>query len=278
MVDYPAYPSWRLPYDIDGTRLYSIDAGVSTDRTDDAALINDESTDTTVERDLTWAWVFPSRRVIEYIMVYTDGEGTFQVEASDNSTDGVDGNWSIPWEVISAQGSDPKEAYRTGIRRSPIACKALRISEIGSTDSGTELAMVHLFGDFDYTTDTDSLVFWHPTLDERLPPDYFDFEEVIRGSSEDLTFRIRNTSSTLTATGVSVFLDATTDTTPSVPAQHLISQEETIYRSIENIGDIQPTALSDILTLRRVTARDAILGLWSFRVRATVSSWESATV
>jgi hypothetical protein len=272
---YEDYAGWRIPYDIDGTRVFQISGGVSTEATtDEIVALNDESVVTTVDKTLSWAWVFPSRRVLSHVMVYTDGGGTFLLEFSDDSTDGVNGTWSEePWEILNATGTTPN-VYRTGIRRVNQPCKALRISNIGSTSSGVGLAMVHLFGDYDYSLPVDSLVFWHPTLDSRLSPSYFDYGDVVKGSSEDLKFRLRNLSRSLIAADVVVYFDSLIHATPPVEAGHLASEDGVVFRSIYNAGDIGPSSVSGTIIVRRVTSRNAQSGLWAFRVRASAASWE----
>ncbi len=115
---------------------------------------------------------------------------------------------------------------------------------------------------------------WNPSTDERVGPAHFDWGDAPRSSSADKTFRIKNLSGTLTANDVSVSLNALTDTTPSVPGQHLISYDGGPFQAQVDIGDLGPGAISDVLTLRRVTPDNAVLSLWSFRIFAAADSWE----
>lgn len=98
---YPDYPSYRIAWDRDGTKLYSIEGGVSTSITDTEAetllaeepttaeILNDEDPTTTVRRDRTLAWVFPFGMNIEAVMIYTDGGGTTTIETSNDSTNAL---------------------------------------------------------------------------------------------------------------------------------------------------------------------------------------------
>lgn len=276
---FPDDESWRIPWDIDGTKLFSITGGVATEVTDEVTktILNNENVIDEVDRTVTWAWVFPSMRLLDRLVIYTDGGGTTQVEYSDNSTDGVDGTWFDAVELVNAV-ADVEPVYRTDQRRFTQDCKAIRLSSIGATDSGSGLSMVHIYGDFDFTVNNDSLILWHPNLDQRVPPGYFDYGNVVRGSSEDLTFRVRNLSSNLIAQDVSVFLDALTQATPGVAEQHLLSENAgLLFTSINNMGDLGPGVVSGMVTMRRNTSRTAELGLWAFRVRAIASNWVSST-
>jgi hypothetical protein len=133
---------------------------------------------------------------------------------------------------------------------------------------------VHLYGEPAPGENPNRLALWHPTLDQRVTPAYFDWGNVPRSSSADRLFRVKNVSSTLTASSVRVAMEALTDTTPSVPGQHSISSDGTTFLAQVNIGSLSPGAISGPLTLRRVIPSNAVLSLWSFRVFAeSTTGW-----
>ncbi len=121
----------------------------------------------------------------------------------------------------------------------------------------------------------DTLMFWHPTLDFRTPSDYFNWGIVGPGSSEDRTFRVRNNSFLYTAEGVVVSLEHLDRYTPALPepVQHFLSTNGRRFTATVNLGNLAPRALSDLVTLRRVTSRDADEGLGEFHLSAEATDW-----
>jgi hypothetical protein len=118
------------------------------------------------------------------------------------------------------------------------------------------------------------LELWHPTLDEKLPPAFFDWGDVPRSSSADRSFRVKNLSAVQTARSTRVAMEILTDSpAPSVVAQHTLSFGGGSFVPQVNIGDLAPGAISPAVTLRRVTPSNAVLSLWSFRVFAESTDW-----
>lgn len=114
-----------------------------------------------------------------------------------------------------------------------------------------------------------TLSFWHEYLDQAADADTFAWGDVKRRSSADLAFRVRNNSSVYTAVDVTLTLaDEGTTATPSVAAQHLLSTDKRRFTASVNLGDLYPGSVSDVVTLRRVTASDADLGTFSFNLIA----------
>jgi hypothetical protein len=132
---------------------------------------------------------------------------------------------------------------------------------------------LHLYGEIAPGQNPHRLDLWHPTLDERLTPAYFDWGDVPRSSSADRLFRVKNLSPSQTANDVRVAMETASDTTPSVAAQHTLSYGGGSFLAQVNIGDVAPGAISGPVTLRRITASDATLGLWTFRVFAESTDW-----
>lgn len=285
----------RLAYDIDGTRVFTL--GPLTEYTDLERLNNEESDATTnAERLFTWIILFPALRDVRSVMIYTDGGGTFTVSGSSDTTTGEDGTWE---NEQTLNNSETFLDYRTRTRLYTFDnCRALKLESIGA--SGTSgIQMLHVGGyigrgpdhteSFDTHSSGDVLIVYDATLDSPILDSTLDYGVTIRGSSEDRLFRVKNLSNALTADNVVVELEALTDASPSVPAQHLVSvsgrpaysEEDTSsvlpgnYYATISLGAMPPQAESSPLSLRRVTYSLAQLGIWAWRIKVSSDSWSA---
>lgn len=120
----------------------------------------------------------------------------------------------------------------------------------------------------------DNLTIIHDATSEALVGTDFDWGSIFPQSSEDKFFRVKNNSVFYTAVNVVVSLeDVGGVAVPSVSAQHLLSVDDVVFSATLSLGDIPPTAISPVITLRRSTASDADSGTWSFRVKINMDSW-----
>ena len=122
---------------------------------------------------------------------------------------------------------------------------------------------------------TDTLEFWHPQRDEKLDENYFPWGVAVPGSSADRVFRVRNLSHTYTAVDVVVSLQemGIAEPTLSVAAQHYLSVDGRTFAATAALGSLAPRAVSDRITLRRVTALDADPGFGDFQLLAHPTEW-----
>jgi hypothetical protein len=283
--NYPDYPSWRMAYDRDGTQVYKIDGvnNISALTTATLAAMNDES----AGQAFTWTgqnymvFIFPELRDLDAFFIQSASVAPYTsvtsipLSVSTDTTNGIDGTWASIGTASVSPTSLVKPAYRTGIVSS--SSLAIRALKLNVNASGTNVMWaaqaIHLFGEPAPGENPNRLELWHPTLDERVPPAYFDWGNVPRSSSADRPFRVKNNSSSQTAQSIRVAMEALTDTTPSVPAQHTLSYNGGSFLPQVNIGDLAPGAISGPVTMRRITPSDATLSLWSFRVFAESTSW-----
>ena len=121
----------------------------------------------------------------------------------------------------------------------------------------------------------DKLEFWQPKNDARVPDDYFAWGTVAPGSSEDRIFRIRNGSYAYTAYDIVVSLETMNRYEPALPVdvQHYLSRDGRLFTATVSIGDLAPRVISDVLILRRVTARLADEGPGEFQIAARAGDW-----
>lgn len=275
--NYPDVPSWRFALDRDGTQWFWMDDSnvVTAMTTGQVAILQDESDseiDNTGPRVLL---IFPELRDVDgyFIEGWRDfAPSGVTVETSVNSTNGVDGTW-VTQRVGYFDTNPVNPRYRTSIQSSTfLAIKAVRLSTVGANNF--RWRCVHLYGEPSPAQNPNRLILWHPTLDQRVGQAYFDWGNVPRSSSADVTFRVKNNSATLTASAVRVAMDVLTDTTPSVPGQHSISKDGMTFGAQQTlVADLAPGAISPILTLRRVTPTNAVLSVWAHRIFAEAGGW-----
>ncbi len=121
----------------------------------------------------------------------------------------------------------------------------------------------------------DTLEFWHPSRDARIPDDYLAWGTVAPGSSQDRLFRVRNVSYTYTALEIVVSLTQRGTYDPALPVdvQHYLSLDGRVFTATVTIPDLAPRVVSDLITLRRVTATIADEGPGEFQLFAQPGDW-----
>jgi hypothetical protein len=289
---YPDPPSYRMPYDKDGTVVASSLGGAITQQSAGTiTALNDESDNalaTVINCD--WlAFIFPEQRDIDGFFVAMQravgGSIIDKVEVSPNTTTGADGTWTqIQAQYTIAGGTAVNPNYRTDYKAAAsLGAKAIRftpgargVSGSGAGSGNWAWAAVHIYGSISPGQNPNRLSIWHPTSDVRVPANWFDWGDSPRGSSADKTFRVKNLSGTQTANTVNVTTEVLTDATggaPSVGGQHTLSTDATTFTASIAIGNLAPAAISGVLTIRRNTPSNAQLGAWAFRIAANATSW-----
>lgn len=283
---YPDVPSNRMAYDRDGTQVYLIDAlnAISQLTSIQAQGLNDEN-DTS---PLTVYGQGSKGSLLFYFSELRDFAGFFIADAnvpgwnpgalgiavSSDTTNGLDGTWTTIASDVHPVGPT-RPTYRTGIASvARFGIRAVRISgSVGAPSMGFQPCAIHLYGNIAAGQNTKRLAIWHPTLDQHVTGAYFDWGNAPRSSSADRPFRIKNLSPTLTANDINISVDATTDTTPSVPAQHLLSTDAATFTGAIAVSTLPPGGISSVLTLRRNTPSNATLSVWAVRLLAQATSW-----
>ena len=270
---YPDVIGPRMAYDRDGSVVVLIDGdNVITELTGaQAKEINDEDA-ASIHGDRRIAVLFPELRdLVGYFARMSGFAGIGALEASIDTSNGLDGTWTTvvdPW--INAPDVVP--SYRSAIQAvSATGKRAVRFA-ITPSALGMYISALHLYGAAS-AGETTYLHLWDPALSQDLGGAALDFGDVPRGSSADRTFRVKNAHPSLTAQGVTLTLEALTDTTPSVPGQFLLSTDGATFGAQAGLGNLGPGAVSGLVTIRRNTPVDAALGLWAARVVAAAGSW-----
>lgn len=124
---------------------------------------------------------------------------------------------------------------------------------------------LHLYGEPDTTADTQRLQF----VDSAgVYKPFFDFGDISKVDTVSQVFRIKNMHSSLTAESVVLSIQASNPTmaVPSPDTWCKVSLDGTLWGSSVSLGDIDPSDVSDLVTLR-VMAEPGILGPWSPRIQ-----------
>lgn len=284
--EYAVPPDHRMLWDLDGTRMrkYAMPSWSEYTYVEIQAL-NDEDGTTVISDTLataaSYVVFFPERRDLAAVFVsfaLTDPahEVTVDVQTSPDTLNGADGTWTShggPEAVTGGSwGANPAD-YRAPVPVTASGVRAVRlVMDAADPSYGWTLRSLHLYGHPSPGANPHRLELWHPTLDQRVGPAYFDWKRSPRGSSADRKFRVKNLSPTQRANTVYVSCDALTDTYPSVAYQHFFSTGGTFANTL-TLSVIDPNQVSPVITLRRVTPSDAPLGAWAPRITAVVGGW-----
>lgn len=115
----------------------------------------------------------------------------------------------------------------------------------------------------------DELVLWSVPYSTRLAA--LVWGDVIAGSSADQQLRVRNLSDLYQAQGVTVSLVDVTG--HSGASQHYLSINGTDFADTIDLGDMPPSAVSEMITLRRVTPAGTSTGAKACALRLSATSW-----
>ncbi len=284
---YPSPPGRRMALDLDGstffyasaTAAYPLDTAAMRTVNDEAATVSPNIISYISTGDYMGIFFPEFRDIVAYWIAW--GGGLLSISTSADTTNGIDGTWNnrIPspgmptnyWSVESLGWNKvlhriyPYVVNWTGVR-------AIRFqNSAGGNRSITDL---HLYGGPSTGQNPDRLRSWHPTLDQELPGDWFDWGNVARTQISEKSFRIKNNSTTLDANNIVVSMDALTDSTPTFVSQHQFSLDGTTFSSTVTVPFIAKNTIStEVVTVRQSIAANASLVIWDQRIRSEATSW-----
>lgn len=278
--NYPDQPSRRMGWDGDGTiGLYTgsnpvnFCVGWTEMSSVQKAELNDEDASTVLSgggggNDINLGVIFPELREFDGYF-YRQRRSTLTIFTSADTTNGCDGTWNA-LTAVTGTASIVRPDYRDDIVSA--ASSAIRGLRWNSTTDGGGYAVVamHMYGEISPGETPDRLLF----IDEGTGLEFTkprDYGNVPRGSSEDVQWRIKNNSSTLTANTVQytteeLYLDAGGDFTHTLPGAGS-------FQATQQIASIASNTTTGIITTRRITDGATALGLRSGRTYLNVSSW-----
>lgn len=279
---YPDPLGHRVPYDIDGTVGVKFDYITQVPTYLSAAhlaALNDEDVGYTYDStNKCSALLFPAAMDLKGLFLHSAqgaGTQTITIEVSPNSTNGVDGYWHSAFSSFPNSGT-PRPFYREAayIQTFGASPDFQDVRAVRVWNYAYGLKNLHVYSDIVDASFPDRLRFWHPTGDYEVPYAYFDWGNTPRGSTEDITFRVKNDSASLTATTVSLYLEGATEPAPpTIVSMHSLSDDATNFSPNVVVSSLAPGAISSVITLRRTMPSNAALSTWTVRVLADVDTW-----
>lgn len=278
----PDVPGHRFMYDRDGSLvlasnngsgglpLLPIDATILNDEDDDGHDMGNSSRDFVI--------VFPEPRDITGLFLrVSSGPTNIQSNGgtaySQNTTDGTDGTWT-PFAPTVHNSLFPQS--RTAIQSLSLSqVKGIRFRTQYAVNPLGNIQNIHLFGSIAATANPDRVEFWHPTADSILDKAALDFGDMPLGSTKTKTLRIKNLSSSKTATGTVV----NANNTGSVAANDAMvaglefSLDGGPWSASVTVPTLAPGAISPVISVRRtVGPTEAVTNRWA-RFYATPTSF-----
>ncbi len=106
---------------------------------------------------------------------------------------------------------------------------------------------------------------------------FLDWGGITPSSGADKFFRVKNLSSALTATGVTVTLSDPGTGTEDIARYHYLSLDGVVFTNIVSLGTLAPGGVSVPVTLRRVvpSTADSSGTDQYFKLNLNVGSWEA---
>jgi hypothetical protein len=265
---YPDVPDNRFAYHLDGTKIYVQDANNTlTEITSTAPVMNDEDVDNAygLSGKIAMIFSFPEMRNISGY--YFNGYWTpTSLQVSSDTTTLLDGTWTTianPWSLFN--DGDPYPEYRQKIQTVTAgSVKALRfnMSDI------REVRNLHLYGSIPVTSNPDRLIFWQTSTDAATGGAYFDWGDIVQGSSQTKDFRLKNNSTTKTANSISLISGNET-----FGMNLEFSTDGTTFTPSVNIGNLAPGAISSVLYVRRTVPTAENLQVQACYLKASAGSW-----
>jgi len=290
MANYSAPPSRRWAYDRDNTQVTAWQSnveGVIDVAAADILKMQDEDADyfdilTTTMLTGQFAYlcfIFPEARQLDDVKLIAEtGAGTpgridtFDVEYSDDTTNGRDGNWT---SVASGLSADEGYVARPNFRDSILAAaagaarKAYRFKiGVTVTVASVDIVAAHLYGNEAGATDRLSFT---DVAGTELAID-LDHEDIARGAADEITFYVKNLSSTKTAQAITL----TVEQGPSygnASSWTLLSDDQVSYAQTLVIGDLASGAVGGPYYLKCGPPTNAALGPLACRITPTVTAW-----
>lgn len=277
---YPAAPGQRMAYDRDGSVMVHWIGGVGATGTivtmtnSQLVLMNNESSDTSVSYGGTaygQALIFPELRDIDgfHLNAQNNYGNTFQT--SSDTTNGQDGTWVTRMASFAVSANSDNGWYRNNINGLAVSnVKAIRFTAAYNQYS------FHIYGKPSAGQNPNRFIFWHATLDQELAGnalDPGDGGDVTRGQTYNMTFRVKNNSATLTATNLTLSVEALTDNSPSVVNMFTLSYAGGAFGANATAPSLAPGAISGVFTLRFVVSPTAQTVVASPRINAVAQTY-----
>lgn len=266
-MPYPAPVGYRMPYDKDGTAGFYILNGIITTLTPSQMIAwNDESVglgfSTSINPPQYIGLIFPELRDLQGYYIMTTNVNPANLATSTDTTNGLDGTWTVRLvNPVRDENSTTQGIWRTNAQSlSYNGIKAIRFQATNQYNDPMSYRIFHVYGKIAAGQNPNRLIFWDATLDTDLSAAALDpgsAGDVTRGQTYDKTFRIKNNSTTMTATDTIISFEVLTDVTPSLSSQFSLSYNGGAFSGTCTIPSLAPGAISLPITLRYIVSDTA---------------------
>ena len=283
--NYPDVPSRRMAWDADGTiGLNNIINGgdaypYAEFSTANKTELNDEdNTNVQYQAGSTpvghYAIVFPELRDIDGVFAgATNSNHITAVDTSADTTNGTDGVWTNRIADLNPSVNTYPN-YRDDIQITGLGVSGVRGIRFNvPAFANSSIQSIHIYGTITAGSTPDKLVFIDVVtgLEFVLPQDWGD---VPRGTVHDKTIRIKNNSTGLSATDITLSFE---DLYLGSSSWYTIKETAGAYASTLAIPQISPGATYPtspaVITIRKTVPDDEQLGLHAARLKAHTVTW-----
>jgi hypothetical protein len=280
-MTYPALPANRIPWHRNGTVALQITPALAIGTVFTQANLeeaNDEDDGSFVGWPGSYSTgaqggftvVFPEPYdIVGYFLAAGGSSGTPRWISTD-TTNGQDGTWT-------SIGTLNPPTFTSDLWRSDIvsvnweAIKGVRFG-VSNTTNRVMIAL-HFYGAPTTAPSGEKLRLWHPTLDQEIDANYFDWGGPHRGTEAVKQFRVKNISTTETAEDVLISLQVLTNSSPTIQSMHSFSADDVSYFSTLDIGSLNPGTISSVTYCKFTLPSNAQLGAWAAAIIAEAGSW-----
>lgn len=285
---YPDHPSRRMPIDAIGVvGLYGASGNPPPDwasgwtqfTSGQMTDLNDDDNVTVKSQGgggLRWrnAFIYPELWELDGFFVShirSSGTPSFVLQSSTDTTNGVDGSWDSETAVTDSNYQVRNE-YRNEIVSAARSNRRGVRFEMSADGGGSVLVAVHLYGTIASGQTPDRLL----VIDNGSGTEFgtpIDYGDIPRGSAdEDIEIKLRNNSSTLSASSVQVTAEALYQSMASW-FQFTESGGAGPTATLALASSISASSDSPVITVRRDTPDSSALSLHEGRIYANVGSW-----
>ena len=283
--NYPDCPSRRMAWDADGTiGLNNVVNGgdafpYAEFSTGDKVELNDEdNTNVQYQSGASpqghYAIIFPELRDIDGVFAgATNSNHIAAFDTSADTTNGTDGVWTNRIANL-APSVNTYPNYRNDIQTAGLGVSGVRgVRFLVAAGANSYVESIHIYGTITAGSTPDKLVFIDVAtgLEFVLPQDWGD---VPRGTIHDKTIRIKNNSTGLAATDITLSFE---DLYLGSSAWYTIKETAGAYASTLAIGQISPGVTYPtspaVITVRKTVPDDETLGLHAARLKAHTTTW-----
>jgi len=276
---YPDVPSRRMAHDDDGSimahRFSSGSQALIEFSAGNHTLANNEGLDGWTigggSQGTVYVYtIFPELREVDGIQLLGHGANAFSsVHTSGDSTNTWDGTFT---QRIASYDDAQYDllAWREKITSMAVSNVRMVRATYDSTGSSKVMRQYHIYGEISSGETPDRLIF----IDELTGLEFAlskDYGDVPRGSSEDIEWRIKNNSATLTANTIQYTSESLTESSGSWYTH--TEPGLLVFIATQSVASLAAATTTGLITTRRITPAAEGLSLHGARTYLNTASW-----